>query len=71
MIAVVLGAALLTGIGGETTEAGSDAEFTGAGRGKIVLPGFVDPHNHLWQSLSAAARPTRNSSADSANASAQ
>jgi len=104
-LAAGLGAALLAGLGGGTTEAGSEAEFTGAGRvvirdasmvltmdpslgegplgaladadvvlegakikqvgkdldagsakvvdgrGKIVLPGFVDLHNHLWQSL--------------------
>lgn len=34
---------------------GKDLDAGGAkvvdGRGKIVLPGFVDVHNHLWQSL--------------------
>jgi len=34
---------------------GKDLDARGArvidGRGRIVLPGFVDTHNHLWQSL--------------------
>ncbi len=41
--------------GNKIKEVGKDLKTGSArvvdGRGKIVLPGFVDMHNHLWQSL--------------------